>query len=119
MLPEDLGEQPPQLVVDLELALDLAQEGFGDRPVVTEDADGDLRIAQDVPDRQPEGDQARLPVPAAPQVEPSIGPITASNPSLRSISQAARRKLAPLAASLNIPVPIAAVRRPIQAGALR
>jgi hypothetical protein len=44
--PQDVGEPALQALIALELLLDLAEEGFGDRPRVAEDADGDVGIAR-------------------------------------------------------------------------
>lgn len=43
--PDDLGEAGLQGLVTLELTLYLSEEGFGNRPSMTKDADSDFRVA--------------------------------------------------------------------------
>src|SRR5215831_200328 len=70
---KNIWEQFLQQIVALELLLDLPQEGLRDRPGVAEDAECEVRIVQNVLDRQREGDDARLVVVASPQIEKAVG----------------------------------------------
>ena len=64
--PQYFREQRLERGVGLELPLDLAQEPLGDGPGVRKNADGDLRVDQNVLNGQPEGDDGRLVVFARP-----------------------------------------------------
>jgi hypothetical protein len=58
--PQHIGKPALQSLIALELHLDLAEEGFGDRAGVGEYADGQLGIGENVLDRLGEGDDRDL-----------------------------------------------------------
>lgn len=64
-----MREKLLQKSVRLELALDLAQESLGDGARMTENANGEFRIVQDVLDRQTDSNNCALVVLTTPQIE--------------------------------------------------
>jgi hypothetical protein len=71
--PQHVGEQVLEAVVRFQLALDLHQEGLGDRLGVRKNRDREIGVAQDLLDHAGKGDDGRFVVIAAPQVQMAVG----------------------------------------------